>query len=111
MIYQVFVYQLCFNFSLALIAVTNGRANRLLAEIGTEKGAAETRECFPVEFFFFAPFSINYIPHNYVIPQAMPHAIPQTHSACYPHRFLRRLLIYNHSRIIFPTFSFYSIFV
>ena len=21
-----------------------------------------------------------YIPHNYVIPQAMPHAIPQTHS-------------------------------
>ena len=86
MIYQVFVYQLCFNFSLALIAVTNGRANRLLAEIGTEKGAAETRECFPVEFFFFAPFSINYIPHNYVIPQAMPHAIPQIHSAFHPHR-------------------------
>ena len=27
---------------------------------------------------FFAPFSIFYIPHNYVLPQAMPHAIPQT---------------------------------
>ena len=27
-----------------------------------------------------------YIPHNYVILQAMPHAIPQTHSSFYPHR-------------------------
>ena len=36
--------------------------------------------------YFFAPFSIFYIPHNYVIPQAMPHAIPQTHSAFHPHR-------------------------
>ena len=35
---------------------------------------------------FFAPFSIFYIPHNYVLPQAMPHAIPQTHSSFYPHR-------------------------
>ena len=26
------------------------------------------------------------MPHDYVIPQAMPHAIPQTHSAFYPHR-------------------------
>ena len=37
--------------------------------------------------YFFAPISIFYIPHNYVIPQAMPHAIPQTHSVFYPHRF------------------------
>ena len=37
--------------------------------------------------YFFAPVSIFYIPHNYVIPQAMPHAIPQTHSAFCPHRF------------------------
>ena len=59
MIYQVFVYQLCFNFSLALTAVINGPANRLIAQIGAKKGAAETRACFPVEFFFFAPFSIN----------------------------------------------------
>ena len=27
-----------------------------------------------------------YIPHNYVIPQAMPHAISQTYSALYRHR-------------------------
>ena len=38
--------------------------------------------------YFFAPFFIFYIPHNYVIPQAMPHAIPQTHSSCYPRRVL-----------------------
>ena len=38
-------------------------------------------------FFFFGSFSICQISHNYVIPQAMPHAIPQTHSAFCPHRF------------------------
>ena len=59
MIYQVFVYQLCFNFSLALITATNGSANRLLAQIGAKKGAGETRACFPVEFFLSAFFSIN----------------------------------------------------
>ena len=36
--------------------------------------------------YFFGSFCIYYIPHNYVIPQAMPHAIPQTHSSFYPHR-------------------------
>ena len=36
--------------------------------------------------YFFAPFSIYYILRNYVIPQAMPHAIPHAHSAFYPHR-------------------------
>ena len=35
---------------------------------------------------FFEPFSIFHIPHNYVIPQAVPHAIQQTHSSFYPHR-------------------------
>ena len=35
---------------------------------------------------FLCAFSIFYIPHNYVIPQAVPHAIPQTHSPFYPHR-------------------------
>ena len=35
--------------------------------------------------YFFVSFCIYYIPHNYVIPQAMPHAIRQTHSAFYPH--------------------------
>ena len=43
MICQVFVYQLCFNFSLALIAVINGPGNPLLAQIGAKKGAAEMR--------------------------------------------------------------------
>ena len=47
MIYQVFVYQLCFNFSLALVAVINGPANRLLTQIGVKNSAAETRACFP----------------------------------------------------------------
>ena len=49
--------------------------------------------------YFFAKFSIFHIPHNYVIPQAVPHAIPQTHSSFYPHRcvqansFLVRILV------------------
>ena len=50
MIYQVFVYQLCFNFSLALVAVINVPANRLLTQIGVKNSPAETRACFPVEF-------------------------------------------------------------
>ena len=36
--------------------------------------------------YFFKSFCIYYIPHNYVIPQAMAHAIKQTHSAFYLHR-------------------------
>ena len=36
--------------------------------------------------YFFGSFCIYCIPHNYVIPQTMPHAIPQAHSAFYPHR-------------------------
>ena len=39
--------------------------------------------------YFFKSFCIYYIPHNYVIPQAMPHAIPQTHSSFYPLRFCK----------------------
>ena len=39
--------------------------------------------------------SINYIPHNYVIPQVMPHASPQTHSAYYPRRLTYGLSIYG----------------
>ena len=56
MIYQVFVYQLCFNFSLALIAVINGPANRLLAQIGAKNSAAETRARIPVEFLSLSHF-------------------------------------------------------
>ena len=32
---------------------------------------------------------VYYIPHNYVIPQTMPHDIPQTHSSCHPYRLSR----------------------
>ena len=39
--------------------------------------------------YFFGSFCIYYIPHNYIIPQAIPHAIPQTHSSFYPHRLIR----------------------
>ena len=59
---------------------------QLLTQIGAKKGAAtDARMPFSL-IYFFAPVSIFYILHNYVIPQAMPHAIPQTHSAFYPHR-------------------------
>ena len=49
--------------------------------------------------YFFAPISIFYIAHNYVIPQTMPHAIPQTHSAIYPHR--ENLELYHMLNIAF----------
>ena len=70
--------------------------------------------------YCFRPFSIYYIPHNYVIPQAMPHAIPQTRPVCYPHRCIRQLCptlflgvlgwvnpelyreLWRHREIIFP---------
>ena len=45
--------------------------------------------------YFFAPFSILYIPHNYVILQTMPHAIPQTRSTFYPHRTWYTLISRN----------------
>ena len=38
--------------------------------------------------YFFESFCLYHIPHDYVIPQAMPHAIPQTHSPFYPHRLI-----------------------
>ena len=37
--------------------------------------------------YFLKSFCIYYIPHNYAIPQTMPHAIPQTYSSFHPHRF------------------------
>ena len=54
--YGLFIKYSCFNFILALIAEINGPANRLLVQIGAKKGAAETRACFPVEFFLCAIF-------------------------------------------------------
>jgi len=50
-----------------------------------EKHGKDGRTFFSL-IYFFALFSIFY---NYVIPQAMPHAIPQTHSAFYPHHVWR----------------------
>ena len=70
MTYQVFVYKLCFSFSLALIKVINGPANR------RQKRRSREARMLSCLIYFFAPFPINYIVHNYVIPQAMPHAIP-----------------------------------
>ena len=44
--------------------------------------------------YFFGSFCVHYFPHNYVISQAMSHAIPliSTHSAFYPHRLSPRLV-------------------
>ena len=42
--------------------------------------------------YFFKSFCICYIPHNYVIPQAMPHAIPQAHSSFYLNRLRTDIL-------------------
>jgi len=58
----------------------------LLIQIGAKKRHGKDAHMLFSLIYFFAPFSIFYIPHNYVIPQAMPHAIPQTHSAFYPYR-------------------------
>ena len=72
--------------------------------------------------YFFAPFSIFYIPHNYVILQAVPHAIPPTQSAFYPQRlflttsrhFLRTNLLVTKLRLLrrfnFGSHSLTSIF-
>ena len=66
--------------------VINEPAKKLLTQIGTKKRGGKDAHMFFSLIYFFAPFSIFYITHNYVIPQAVPHAIPQTHSAFYPHR-------------------------
>ena len=57
----------------------------LLTQIGANKSRGKDAGMFSGLIYLFAPFSIFHIPHNYVIPQAMPHAIPQTHSSFYAH--------------------------
>ena len=42
--------------------------------------------------YFFRSLCMYYIPHSYAIPQALSHAIPQTHFAFYPHRNFRSVL-------------------
>ena len=71
-VFAVFVYQLCFNFSLALIKAINEPAN------WRQKRRGRDARMLSSLIYFFAPFPIDYILHNYVIPQAMPHAIPQS---------------------------------
>ena len=58
-----------------------------LLKLAPKKDARKDARMFFSLIYFFAPFSIFYILHNYVTPQAMPHAIPQTHSSFYPHRW------------------------
>ena len=57
---------------------------KLLFQIGAKKRRGKDARMFFSLIYFFAPLSIFYIPHNYVILQATPHAIPQTHSSFYP---------------------------
>ena len=70
-------------------AVRNGPAKRWLNQIGAKKKARKQARMLSCLIYFFGAFSIYYILHDYVIPQAMPHAIPQTHSAYYPHRIYK----------------------
>ena len=58
----------------------------MLTQIGANKRRGKDARMFFSLIYFFAPFSIFYISHHYVIPQAIPPAIPQTHSSFYPHR-------------------------
>ena len=59
---------------------------QLLTQIGAKKRRGnDARMPFSL-IYFFAPISIFYIPHNYVTPQAMPHAILETDSSFYRHR-------------------------
>ena len=60
---------------------------KLAPKIARQKRA----NAFLLNFFLCAIFhKLNSASHatcRNVIPQAMPHAIPQTHSALYPYRF------------------------
>ena len=67
-------------------AVINGPEKKLLTQIGARKRRGKDAHMFFSLIYFFVPFSTFYILHNYVILQAVPHAIPQTQSAFYPHR-------------------------
>ena len=57
-------------------------------KLAPKRRSRDTRMLFSL-IYFFESFCINYIRHNYVIPQAMPHAIPQTYTVFYPHGYLR----------------------
>ena len=75
--------------------VINGPGKKLLTQIDAKKRHGKDARMFFSLIYFFAPFSIFYIPHNYVILQTMPHAIAQTRSAFYPHRTWYTLISRN----------------
>ena len=88
-------------------AVINRPAKRLLTQIGAKKRARQRRtHAFPFNLFLWAIF--HYIPHNNVIPQAMPHANAQIHFAFYPHRFKSYFLV---EVILFIFLSGFHLFV
>ena len=76
---------------LIVIVVERATLKRLkkncLCIFGAKKGAIFSL------IYFFESFCIYCIPQNYIIPQAMPHAIPQTHSGFYPHRKTAAMLV------------------
>ena len=89
-------------------AVINRPAKRLLTQIGAKKGRGKDARMVSRSIYFFGPFSIYYIPHNNVIPQAMPHAIAQIHFVFYPHRFKSYFLV---EVILFIFLSGFHLFV
>ena len=61
--------------------------------------------------YFFESFCIYCIPRNYIIPQAMPHAIPQTHSGFYPHRKTAAMLVSQTNPLGVELFSYANDFI
>ena len=56
----------------------------MLTQLAAKERRGKVARMLSCLFHFFG--IMYYIPHNYVIPQAMPHAIPQTHFVFYPDR-------------------------
>ena len=61
--------------------------------------------------YFFESFCIYCIPQNYIISQAMPHAIPQTHSGFYPHRKTAAMLVSQTNPLGVELFSYANYFI
>ena len=61
--------------------------------------------------YFFESFCIYCIPQNYIISQAMPHAIPQTHSGFYPHRKTAAMLVSQTNPLGVELFSYANDFI
>ena len=60
----------------------------MLTQIFAKKARQRRAHVFQFNLFLCAFSIFYYIPHNYVIPQVVRYAIPQTHSSFYTHRFL-----------------------